>query len=62
MECWSVVESDFGVAKVEWSASVMCVSVTDPSLLQDNIKLGHTPITTALHSTFVCVAKFYVIL
>ena len=35
-----------GVAKVEWSAVVMCVcvcvSVTDPSLLKDNIKLGHT--------------------
>ena len=46
------MESDFGVAKVEWSAIVVCVCareslcvhacVTDPSLLQDYIKLGHT--------------------
>ena len=26
-EYWSGVESDFGVAKVEWSAIVMCVCV-----------------------------------
>ena len=37
-EFLSGVESDFGVAKVEWSAVVMCA--TDPSLLQDFIKLG----------------------
>ena len=39
----SRLDSDFGVAKGEWSAVVMCVSVcvTDPSLLQDYIKLGH---------------------
>ena len=49
-EYWSGVESDFGVAKVEWSAVVMCVCVTDPSLLQD--PHTHTHITTALHSTF----------
>ena len=42
VEYWSGLESDFVVAKVEWSADVMCVCVTDPSLLQDNIKLGHT--------------------
>ena len=44
---WSL---DFGVAKVERTADVMCVCVrvhahvcvTDPSLLQDYIKLGHT--------------------
>ena len=30
----------------------VCVCVTDPSLLQDYIKLGHTHITTVLHSTF----------
>ena len=27
MEYWSGVESDFGVAKVEWSAVVMCLCV-----------------------------------
>ena len=58
------MKSDFGVVKVEWSAFVIfvCVCVTDPSLLQDYIKLGlthththartHTHITTALHSSF----------
>ena len=50
-EYWSGVESDFRVAKVEWSAVVMyvCVCVTDPLLLQEYIKLGHSH-TSQLHS------------
>ena len=51
VEYWSGVESDFGVAKLEWSAVVMCVCVCVwPSFMLYCNSDGSVTHTSQLHS------------